>query len=63
MCHDWITEGHCTCDWQNTKDSDIICGVSQGIILDALLFSRYINDINRYLLYSKVLLYAEGTVL
>ena len=47
---------------KSTK-ADITCGVPQGSILGPLLFLLYVNDIEHICKHSKVLLYADDTVL
>ena len=53
----------CIVNGKTSKEADIVCGVPQGSILGPLLFLLFINDIDENLLHSRVLLYADDTVL
>ena len=53
----------CTVNGISSREFNIKCGVPQGSILGPLLFLLYINDIDYSLIHSKVLLYADDTVI
>ena len=53
----------CTVNGRTSSELDITCGVPQGSILGPLLFLLFINDLDQDLLHSRVLLYADDTVL
>ena len=53
----------CSVNGLTSEERAITCGVPQGSILGPLLFLLYINDIDIKLINSKVLLYADDTVI
>ena len=53
----------CTVNGKMSSELDITYGVPQGSILGPLLFLLFINDLDQELLHSRVLLYADDTVL
>ena len=53
----------CTVNGLSSGDLEIRCGVPQGSILGPMLFLLYVNDVSTHLLHSKVLLYADDTVI
>ena len=53
----------CTVNGRTSCVRDITCGVPQGSILGPLLFLLFVNDMDQDLIHSKVLLYADDTVL
>ena len=65
----WITsylsnrKQQCRVNGVTSKVRPIVCGVLQGIILGPLLFLMFINDVDTNFVHSKVLLYADDTVI
>ena len=53
----------CTVNGLMSDERPITCGVPQGSILGPLLFLLFINDIDTNVVHSKVLLYADDTVI
>ena len=53
----------CTVNGHTSEEQPITCGVPQGSILGPLLFLLFINDIDVNFVHSKVLLYADDTVI
>ena len=53
----------CTVNGTSSGELTITCGVPQGSILGPLLFLMYVNDVSTNLLHTKVLLYADDTVI